>query len=121
MAFKADEKLEKLDYDFTPYVDLKGTIPEPSTKQVETFQQVMAKIYQDAGGVIQPDEGGKIKVTAENIDSVLAVNKEIDSAMAHAVADVTGFADQTLQKLPPRLRTAFVGWIAGVFLAGPEA
>jgi hypothetical protein len=48
MGFKAAEFVEPLDFDFAPYADLKGTVPEPSDRAVNKFlkrwQKLVAEI-----------------------------------------------------------------------------
>lgn len=45
-GFSAAAAVDPLDYDFNPYVDLKGTIPEPSDKQANKYLRKWQEIVQ---------------------------------------------------------------------------
>jgi hypothetical protein len=43
-GFKAQGVVEALDYDFNPYVAEKGTIPEPTDRQIAEFLSGMREV-----------------------------------------------------------------------------
>jgi hypothetical protein len=49
MGFDASKIIEKLDYDFRPYVNASGTTPEPSEKQITEFQYKAKEIGERLG------------------------------------------------------------------------
>lgn len=113
MAFNAKEKIEPLDYDFDPYTDRKGTIPEPSTDTVTEFIERLATIYAEAG--LDMDKVRSGQVPAAEIAALTESSKKALDDMVGAVADLTGIAHSDLNALPFRIRQAFVGWIVGEF------
>lgn len=121
MGFKATEAVEELSYDFAPYGPA-GTIPEPTTKQVEAFRATMFGSLRSLmeGLGIKPEDLDKTKVTLDLLDTVMEKSSEAEDMVVHAVADLTGIADHTLNALPYRIKAAFLGYITGQFL-NPEA
>lgn len=118
MAFKAAEAVEALDYDFNPYVDRKGTIPEPTTQQIERFRDAVFGVFRDSG--INPESITTGKVSLELMGDLMEKAKHVEDAVVSAVADLTGIADHDINALPYRLKAAFTGWIMGQFFH-PEA
>lgn len=118
MGFKATEAVERLDYDFNPHVDMSGTIPEPSTRQIEDFRNAIFATFQASG--IDPEAIGSGKVNLSMLGDLMEKGSAVEKAMVSAVADVTGIPDRTLESLPYRIKAAFVGWIMGQFFS-PEA
>lgn len=124
MGFKASEAVEELSYDFTPYGP-SGTIPEPSTKQVDAFRAVMfgsLRTLAESLGVEVSDlaPGSGVKVSMDMIDTLMERSTEAETLVVSAVADLTGIPDRTLNALPYRVKAAFLGYISGSFL-NPEA
>lgn len=124
MGFKASEAVEELSYDFAPYGPA-GSIPEPSTKQVEAFRNTMfGSVRQLAEGLGLKVEdlggGSQARLSLDMLDTVLEKSSEAEDMVVKAVADLTGIADHTLNALPYRIKAAFLGYITGQFL-NPEA
>lgn len=124
MGFKASEAVEELSYDFSPYGPA-GTIPEPSTKQVEAFRNTMfgsLRHLAEGLGVDVSDlgPGSDKRLSMDMLDTVLEKSSEAEDLVVHAVADLTGIADKTLNALPYRVKAAFLGYITGQFV-NPEA
>jgi len=122
MGFKATEAVEELAYDFHPHADASGVIPEPTTKQVETFRNVIfgeVKNLAAALGMNFEEEGGG-KLTLDKFDTLMEKSSEVEALTVDAVADLTGLSNHLLNGLPYRIKAAFVGWIVGQFL-NPEA
>lgn len=118
MGFKATEAVERLDYDFNPHVDSAGTIPEPTTKQIEQFREHIFATFQASGLDPQMLTSGQVSLSA--LGDLMEKGSAVEKAMVTAVADVTGIPDRTLESLPYRIKAAFVGWIMGQFFS-PEA
>lgn len=118
MGFKATEAVEALDYDFNPHIDSKGTIPEPSTRQIEDFRNSIFATFQASG--IDPEQITSGKVSLSMMGDLMEKGNAVEKAMVTAIADVTGIPDRTLDALPYRIKAAFVGWIMGQFF-DPEA
>lgn len=89
MAFKAEDAVEPLNWDFRPYVDAHGTTPEPSDGQVEA----MNKALRDAtvavtGEDFDPDDR---KVMARIFGKLTDVQlKAMATANLDAIILVTG-------------------------------
>lgn len=118
MGFKATEAVDELTYDFNPHVNQSGTIPEPTTAQVEDFRARIFNTVKDSG--IDPEELASGKVGLDSMDTLLETASGIEAELLGAVADLTGIAQSTLNALPYRVRAAFFGWVMGEFFS-PEA
>jgi hypothetical protein len=122
-GFKAEEVLDSLDWDFSPYGG-SGLIPEPSDLQIKNFQAALKGIFGPA-----LVEQAKLKEqgipTSEQIQEQLNAAddgseqiKELIRAVAAVCSDQPNVAELT--KLPYRLKRHFAGWVVGTFL-NPEA
>lgn len=121
MGFKATEAVEELTYDFNPHANISGTIPEPSSKQIDRFREQVFGAMKDTG--LTPDslgEEGQKSLTFEDIDNLLEKSSEVERGLIAATAEVTGIDPGVLDSLPYRIKAAFLGWIMGEFL-NPEA
>ena len=118
MGFKATEAVEELTYDFHPHVKVAGTIPEPSSKQIEDFRERLISSVKATG--LNPEALHSGNVSMEQVDELLDKADGIEEEMLSAVADLTGIAHDTLRALPHRIKSAFMGWVVGQFL-NPEA
>ena len=116
MGFKATEAVEELTYDFNPHAKASGTIPEPTSKQIEDYRDAIVTAVKASG--IDPSGGERI--TLDQMDELMEKSAEVESALLDATADLTGIAHDTLRALPYRLKAAFMGWIMGQFFS-PEA
>lgn len=119
MGFVASEAVEKLTYDFTGFDDWKGDIPEPSSHQLDEFRQALSATVTALG--ISPEDVATGKIKLEQIPGLMEKGSIAEQAMVDAVADLTGLPNQRLNKLPYRVKAAFVGYITGVFNSNPEA
>lgn len=118
MGFQASTAVEELSYDFNPYVDAQGVIPEPTAKQVEHFREQMMGSVEALG--ISPDDLKSGKIGFEKIGEVMEKAGQIEQSLLDAIADLTGIPNMTLNRLPYRIQAAFSGYIVGMFLR-PEA
>lgn len=120
MGFKVSEKVEELTYDLTPYGPA-GTIPEPTSKQVERFRAVVLGSVRDLAQELGVDIGGDdARITLDKFDMLMERSNAIETLVVGAVADLTGIADRDLDALPYRIKAAFCGWVTEQFLS-PEA
>ena len=128
--FVVTDEVDLLSYDFHPYVDSAGEIPEPSSKQIrdfkQTFQQIVLKGQpDDATGTVETAEEA-LRVFANRTDAERAEleqrGEELETALYQAVVDVCSgvFTLEQLQTLPYRAGAAFIGWVLGQFVA-PKA
>lgn len=112
--FKAADAVEPLDYEFAPYADVKGTVPEPSGDQVAAFYANLGKQLETALGddrtegvdMTSPTEVGRLfmSLTADDhkamYDALLDLHAEVCSQQP---------SRDDLAQLPFRLRQAFYG------------
>lgn len=118
MGFKATEAVEALEYDFEPHVKgdaAKGTIPEPTSQQIEQYRSTIVAAMREAGF-----ESADLKADLAKMDDIMEASAAIEEATVVATADLTGIAPNLLRDLPYRVKAAFVGWIMGQFFS-PEA
>jgi hypothetical protein len=118
MGFKASEEVEELTYDFSPFSDAHGTIPEPTTRQVEQFRSALMGSVETLG--LTPEQLSSGTIDFALVGELVQKANAVEQSMVDAVADVTGIANAVLNALPYRPKAAFCGWIVGVFLR-PEA
>lgn len=118
MGFQASEAVEELTYDFNPYVDAAGKIPEPTAKQVDSFRRDVAASAQALGLSAEDLKSGKIGL--EQMGELMEKAGAVEAGLLAAIADLTGIAHQTLNRLPYRVQASFSGYIVGLFLR-PEA
>lgn len=114
MGFKAKDQVEELTYDFNPHSKDKGTIPEPTSDQIDTYRHALVAAFQSVG--LKP---GEQNIELDQMDDLLNKDSEVEKAMVAATADLTGIDSATLDTLPFRIKRAFLGWIMGQFF-NPE-
>lgn len=127
--FVAATAVEALEFDFTKYEDgAEGVIPEPSTAQLETYFESMKEMVKGirtlqskAKSLTVSKEAGE-DVSDEEMDEILAEMDEVSFAefqneMAGAVAELCSQTPSTdlINKLPFRVKQAFIQWITGEF------
>lgn len=106
-----------LTYDFTKYSQGKGEIPEPSSRQIETFIEVLRQILP-----LKADDNGKQVVDADKFTESVEQGSDVEATLFAAVAAVTSdeVSVAKLSALPFRVQRRFLGWFMGVMLS-PEA
>jgi|SRR5215472_11983435 len=123
-GFNASSAVEPLDYDFNPFVDSKGTVPEPSAEQINDYRRAIMSIFQEMvpeGMDAEPTDNGTRSTTemVRRVTEFLGTDRtEMQEKILHTLADVcsnTPSFDE-LSALPYRHQQAFAGWISGVFL-----
>lgn len=121
--FNAVQVVEPLKFNWNPYYDLEGTIPEPSEDQLGKFftdmvevSKAAAKSMKGIDAAASPDKlvGAMAKLPDGSIAGMLA-------RMNKPYADLcSGFpSEEQIGKLPPRVRLAFFAWLGGEL--NPEA
>jgi hypothetical protein len=118
MGFDAAKEVETLTYDFNPYKDHKGTIPEPTSKQVDTFRRAVMSTVEGLG--LSPEQIASGKIDFTLVGDLMEKAGVVEGETLDAVADLTGIPHSVLRSLPYRVQAAFTGYIVGVFL-NPEA
>lgn len=118
MGFVATEAVEALTYDFRPFSQEHGEIPEPSSKQIDKYRETIVGSLREAG--LDPEVLKSGKMSLDLLDDLMGKAKAVEEDMVVATADLTGIAPNTLRELPYRPKAAFLGWIMGQFFA-PEA
>lgn len=126
-AFVLEDELDKLTYDFRPYVDAHGIIPEPSSTQIKGLQSAMRAALKPALEAMNvaadtADVSALMAALAEPSKADLKAAEAASEAIIHAISDTcsgTPTPDE-LRALPFRGQQAFIGWLSGVLLS-PEA
>lgn len=133
MGFKAEWVAEPLDYDFRPYVDVEGTIPEPSTKLVDQFRRRWDALMRAAEQAVEnrkdatPDgpEFAEGKPLKDLLDVWATYDGDSDPAVEQlnvAIVKLIAFVCQNkptvaqISKLPNRQRRAFIAFVRAEML-----
>lgn len=130
-GFEAAAEVDPLNYNFTPYLDRTGTIPEPSGDAVTAFRRAVLLALQssDVKDVQEAALTQQTQVDAGGTpDTMALLSKAVDAGLSveivvsKAVVDLAGgeITAADLDALPYRPRQAFLGWVTGAFLS-PEA
>ena len=125
-AFDAGTVVEALDFTFEPFVrGCKGTIREPSDKQIADFLQgikdVVKAVEKDMpGGVVAGDDPQALLQAADDLDPELVVS--LMAQMAEKYAALCGDFPSAAQilGLPMRRRQGFFMWLQTEVMS-PEA
>lgn len=117
-GFDAGTVVEPLDWDFTAFGAGKGTVPEPSDARLGKFiRDVMAAQTAETTAL------APLTDAAGDPEKVLAAIAKLpeDALIGGAEAMIKPYAElcdgspteAQMAKLPPRVRVAFFGWLAG--------
>ena len=112
-GFIASEAVEELAYDFTAIGGNKGTIPEPSAAQMQTFRHVIAELFEEGVPEDIPDTTKAAELRLAIIRTLGEDTTEIQEKTLHAIADVCSDnpSFDELTSLPFRHQQAFSGWL----------
>lgn len=135
MGFKAADAVKPLDYDFNPFVPAAGTIPEPTTGQVERFFQdlrsIAAKVRELMGVAQRVAEGDKEMSDEDAADTIAKMDDntiaDMQGDLIDAVARLAGGEQdedgnwikegkpsrEEIAALPYRVLATFNAWIGG--------
>jgi len=125
-SFDAGTVIEPLEWNFEKYGGGSGVIPEPTDRQFAQFQKSIKSLLESsgmmplaraaAGGNINPadalklmsemPEGGLDKLNDQMVEIISVFTSNCPSA-------------EQINRLPMRVRQAFMGWVMGQF--GPKA
>lgn len=117
-SFKASDALEPLEYDFKPYADAKGTVPEPTDDQVARFYADQARNLESALGeerladvdMEDPVAVGRL-LQSLNADDYGAMYDQLLDTHAAVCSDQP--TREEVAALPFRLRRAWYGMVQG--------
>lgn len=114
-GFKAEGVVEPLDFDFKPYVNASGTIPEPTDKQISDFLKSLKTVATDVQKDLPADLdmndpasllGALDDLDPEVMDSLAGKLGGIYAALCSATP-----TEQQIADLPPRIRNIFFNWL----------
>lgn len=131
-AFVLSDYLEELKYDFRPYVDVHGVIPEPSEETIDQFRRkinrMMTEVRIFAGNLEKAQEGKTDKqrktivamaMRAKQMSEKQRAEKanDLKRQMREAISELCSGTPsaEDLAKMPYRGQMAFAGWLVGVF------
>lgn len=116
--FDASKAVEPLEFDFKPYHEAKGTVPEPTDDQVAQFYGDLGQQFRKALGeertegldMTDPMDVGKLFQSLDGDDhkAMYDVLLELHSAVC---SNEPG--REAVEKLPFRLRRAWYGMVQG--------
>jgi hypothetical protein len=123
-GFVAEGVVERLDYDFRPYVNASGTIPEPTDKRIELFLKGIKQLYTDAKAATPAIEADASPAGLINALDMLdpEATVKVMTGMSEVYAELCGGTPTVdeINQLPMRVRTVFFAWLQGEVMA-PEA
>jgi hypothetical protein len=124
IGFSAESELDELSFNFRPYVEVEGVIPEPSAAQIKQFQKALRTLFGDSlveqaravekGGITAADVEKAIRDFDEDDESEKL--EQLFQAVARVCSDIPNYIQ--LSALPYRMQQHFLGWIMGKFLVG---
>jgi hypothetical protein len=123
-GFKAEGVVEALDYDFRPFVNAHGTIPEPTDKQIAGFLQGFKDMAKEAEKELPTDidttDPAAMLAALDSLDSsvvekMMGRMSEIFAALCNGTPSAEQIAD-----LPMRVRSIFFNWLQTEVMS-PEA
>jgi hypothetical protein len=109
MGFQAEDVVEKLEWDFRPYVDASGVAPEPTTEQVLHFAETLRDILKAEDDA--PVASLSSVLAALSDGDVSGQNEKIVAAFADLCSDQPSAGQ--IHGLPHRQQQAFLGYIFG--------
>jgi hypothetical protein len=132
MGFQAADAVVALDWDLRPYVDAHGTVPEPSQAKLDAYAKAMLGVFAEMGLDLPATASeedieqaltrhlAEGKTITELGPEVQRMHEAIRKRRIAAASKVCGGSPTVAQitQLPPRVREAFLGWVAG-FAADP--
>lgn len=116
-GFNAEKVVDPLAYTFGKYADVKdGITPEPDDEQIAKFQRNTADLARrhraDQDGIDVEDRIAVMEWMA-NQPPEKAVEMEQETAMIYADLCSGKPSFEEIMKVPPRVRQAWMGWLAG--------
>lgn len=116
-GFNAAEVVEALDFDFTAFNGPRGTVPEPSSKQVKRFfntiRDLSIEIRRaskdfDEDAIIEDAEAASIALSALD-----GASEEYNDKMHASIVAVCSnvFSQEDFARMPYRVQNAFTSWL----------
>lgn len=118
-GFNASTAVEALDYDFRPFVEAHGVVPEPSTDQITVYRKAIMDMFEEMIPEGLDDENQKTVDMIHKVVQFLGSDRsEEQEKILHVLADVCSDKPSydELSALPYRHQQAFAGWVSGIFL-----
>lgn len=112
MAFDVGKVVEALDWNWRPYVDLSGTVPEPTDDEVRKMNGALRDAtVAITGEDFDPDDRKALGAAFGKLtDDQLKANQAANLA-AIAIVTKNSPSLEQLQAAPARLQRAFVTWL----------
>ena len=123
-AFSAESVVEALDYSFLPYTDAKGTIREPTDKQIASFLTGVKKVVKESEdklpSTVDAADPASVMDALDDLDPEDVVS--LMGKMAGLYADLCSGDPSKAQilALPMRVRQQFFQWLQTEVMS-PEA
>lgn len=118
-GFDASTAVDPLDYNFNPYVDFSGTIPEPSEAAIDQYRDELMALFHTLG--LDPEVIKSGRIPLERMDELLKKGADVQKATVASVSRLTGIPADKIDALPFRVKARFMGWITGSFTSGEAA
>lgn len=119
-TFELENELDVIHYNFNPFVEAEGDIPEPSDDQIDKFRKAMLKIFDPvvskAGGDLTEEHLRAIaaKFDSSEIEESSKIQEKLLRAIAALCSNQPSYVE--LKKVPFRGQKKFIGWIMGIYL-----
>lgn len=118
MKFDASKDADPLEYDFNPYADAKGAVPEPSDGQVAAFYEGLSKQFtralgEDRTAGLDPTDPLSVAELFQSLDA--DDHEKLYTSLLDLHAEVCSEQPTRaeLEKLPFRIRRMFYGAVQG--------
>lgn len=123
-GFDAGSVVEKLEWNFRPYVNAKGVIDEPTDAQISTFFASMKAMTEGLKGQlpegVDTDDPGELIAALDELDAGLVVTINQELAGIYTVLCSGSPTREQLLGLPMRVRAIFYNWLQREVMS-PEA
>lgn len=123
-GFKAQGVVEALDYDFNPYVKTKGTIPEPTDRQIADFlgdmKALLTEVKDDLPSEVNLEDPGAILSAMDDLDPEVTLKMTGKMCVIYSKLCSGTPTEKSIQELPPRIRQIFFAWLQTEVMS-PEA
>jgi hypothetical protein len=114
-GFNAGALVEPLDYDFKPFCEISGTVPEPTDKQIDAFLTKIKSIMEDANkqisGNLSEDNPEEFLEALTSLDPKVVTGTIREMARAYAALCSNNPTFEDLMRAPMRVRILFFRWV----------
>lgn len=123
-GFQAEGVVEALDWDFNPYVQASGRIPEPTDTQIGDFlagiKAVVKEVESDIPSDIDLTDPTALLTAMNDLDPAKMIEQMGKMCAVYSAACSGTPTVEQIQALPMRVRTIFFNWFQGEVMS-PEA